>query len=85
MYFLALSILEIVPSPKSLCFTLVPTPTSARICSQSVCGFSSFTTSIVFTVDVIAFLFALGFDADLVSDTEAIVSDKSEIVACCFE
>lgn len=59
MYFLALSILEIVPSPKILCVTVVPVPTSARICSQSICGFSCFLPSTAFLTVVFAFAFAL--------------------------
>lgn len=83
MYFLALSILEIVPSPKSLCVTVVPVPTSARICSQSICGFSCFLPSTVFLT--VVFTLALILVTVLVSVGEAIVSDKSEMVACCFE
>ena len=75
-----------MPSPNSLCFTVVPTPTSARICSQSICGFSCFSGLTVFLAEVVSILeLALDSGAVLAYVAEIIASLKSVTVACCLE
>lgn len=86
IYFLALSIQTTVPSPNILCFTIVPVPTSARIRSQSICGFSCFSGLTVYLAEVVSILeLALDSGAVLVSVAEIIASLKSVTVACCLE
>ena len=86
IYFFALSIQTTAPSPKVLCFTAVPTPTGARILSQSFSGAGCEVATGLLAVpmlcavpSVFCRIFAALVSAGL------IVSVKSAMVACCFE